>query len=400
VPVLEADASSTWYSGGNVLAVHRRNVAILAAASLLTATLSCSSQPSPFEIELATADGNARVRVSGLSSTEASALRTARLGTGEWQSVLHVRTDKDQDVALAGAYMVSGTAIEFQPAFGLDPGRTYYVRFDPARLPEARAGGIVTAELTLPAGEAPPAVEVTGIFPSAAEWPANLLRFYVHFSGPMAREVGAGRVHILDDTGEEVADALLPAAPHYWSPDQTRYTVFFEPGRVKRGIQPNRDMGRALVPGRAYTIAVDQDWRDALGRQLRAPFRRTIRAAPDREYPLSFDRWRISSPPAGSTEPLILSVPDPLDRALFQRTVGIISEGQPLEGQVEVFDHETGWRFTPAAPWRRVAHELVVLSTLEDPAGNRIGRAFEVLPTDPSANAQAPERFTLPVTIR
>ncbi len=87
------------------------------------------------------------------------------------------------------------------------------------------------------------------VYPSADEWPENLLRFYIHFSGPMARETGAGWVHLMDDAGKEVTDALLPASVDFWNPDQTRYTGFFDPGRVKRGIRPNREMGRSLAAG-------------------------------------------------------------------------------------------------------------------------------------------------------
>jgi hypothetical protein len=50
-------------------------------------------------------------------------------------------------------------------------------------------------------------------------------------------------------------------------------------------------------------------------------------------------------------------------------------------------------------PWTARPHELVVLSTLEDPSGNRINQAFEVAPSDPARDAAQPERFTLPVRI-
>ena len=36
------------------------------------------------------------------------------------------------------------------------------------------------------------------------------------------------------------------------------------------------------------------------------------------------------------------------------------------------------WSFTPKAPWPAGTHQLVAFAMLEDLAGNRIGRAFEV----------------------
>jgi hypothetical protein len=53
-------------------------------------------------------------------------------------------------------------------------------------------------------------------------------------------------------------------------------------------------------------------------------------------------------------------------------------DGQTIEGAVEVRDSETRWTFTPRVPWQPGRYELVALPVLEDPSGNRIGRAFEV----------------------
>ena len=44
---------------------------------------------------------------------------------------------------------------------------------------------------------------------------------------------------------------------------------------------------------------------------------------------------------------------------------------------IAVGTDQTSWAFTPASPWRAVPHSLVVLTLLEDPAGNKVGQAFE-----------------------
>jgi len=49
-----------------------------------------------------------------------------------------------------------------------------------------------------------------------------------------------------------------------------------------------------------------------------------------------------------------------------------------VTGDVQTDAGETRWRFTPAAPWRAGEHQLQASSILEDVAGNRIGRPFEV----------------------
>ena len=45
------------------------------------------------------------------------------------------------------------------------------------------------------------------------------------------------------------------------------------------------------------------------------------------------------------------------------------------------------------------AFTIVVLSTLEDPSGNRINQPFEVESSDPKQASKQPDRFTMPVRI-
>jgi hypothetical protein len=242
---------------------------------------------------------------------------------------------------------------------------------------------------------------VTSLSPSSDAWPSNILRFYVHFSAPMSQTQGVEFVRLLDDKGQEVADALLPSAIDFWNRERTRYTVFFDPGRVKRGILPNRTLGRPLEPGRDYTVVVDAAWRDAEGRPLAAPYRRTFRSGPPVERALALTDWRITAPPAGSPDALVVAFRHSLDEGLLHRAVGVApAGGEPLDGAVAVAHGETEWRFTPSRPWRAGRYELLVLSILEDPSGNRLGRAFEVEAREAEEEPPPPEQFTLPFTVK
>jgi hypothetical protein len=52
--------------------------------------------------------------------------------------------------------------------------------------------------------------------------------------------------------------------------------------------------------------------------------------------------------------------------------------GRSVAGHVYVEAGETAWRFTPDERWKPGAYQLEVETTLEDLAGNSIGRPFEV----------------------
>jgi hypothetical protein len=241
---------------------------------------------------------------------------------------------------------------------------------------------------------------VDRVYPSGELVPENQLRLYVTFSAPMGMKGGLDYVQLLDGDGRVVKDPFLPVAAEFWNADRTRFTLFFDPGRVKRGIRPNQEMGRPLVAGRSYTLVVRRDWPDAQGLPLKEDFRRTFRVGPADTKPIDPAMWDVRSPAAGGREPLVVTFPEPLDHGLLVRALGVsIATGEPLAGDVAITDDETRWRFTPRDAWRSGDHRLVVLTILEDRAGNRIGRAFEVDQFERIDRAAVPESIAIPFRI-
>jgi hypothetical protein len=215
----------------------------------------------------------------------------------------------------------------------------------------------------------------------------------------MARDHGRDFLKLLDEKGREVQDAFLALDVDFWSPDGRRYTVFFDPGRVKRGILPNDLFGRALVPGHRFTIAVDPRWRDANGQPLASAFQRTFSVGPADMAPIRLEDWRIQAPAAGSREPVVVTFPKPLDHGLLQRALGVADGNTSIEGDIAIGPAETEWRFTPRAAWAPRRYDLVVLSILEDPMGNKIGRSFDVDSFTEVDKSPAPERVRLAFTV-
>lgn len=276
----------------------------------------------------------------------------------------------DAPPAILGEVRPEPDGARFVPRFPFDGGAEYVATFDDLRL---------AFRMPRPAA-APDPPRVVGIDPGGDAWPANLLRIYVRFDRPMRVADATQRVALLDADGRRVPLAFVDVEGGLWSPDDTRLTLFLHPGRVKRGVAPNRELGPPLVEGGAMELRIDGAFADASGVPLgRDVVRRFRVVAPDRTPP-DPARWSVEPPrAAGTREPLALRFPDPLDRALLYRRVRVLDpDGRPLAGEVEVGPGETSWTFAPAAPWRAGRHAVDVHPWLEDPAGNRPGRPFDL----------------------
>lgn len=200
---------------------------------------------------------------------------------------------------------------------------------------------------------------------------------YIQFSTPMSTRRAAGYVRLLNDRGEVLDNTFLVVGVDLWNADRTRLTLLFDPGRVKRGILPNMEMGRPLQQDKRYTLVVDPKWPDAESAPLAEPFRREFQVVEEVLEPIVPSEWRLAVPGADTREPFIVTFARPLDHALAQRTISVEREGAVVAGTVAVDAATTKWTFTPREPWREGSYTLRATSDLEDPAGNRIGRAFD-----------------------
>lgn len=367
---------------------------VFGAAALLPACQRAPEPPAPLAIGLSTPTAAASpvVELSGLTREEREVLAAAPPTPAAWEALFRVAVAGPAGApppAVAGRYEVVDRVVRFTPAFPLDPGRRYDVSIDLSRL-RPTGQRTLRGAVELPAPPAPAAsTRVAGVSPAGDTVPENLLRIYVWFSAPMSRGSGLPHVRLFDERGE-VRDAFLPVDGGFWNHDFTRYTLFFDPGRVKEGILPRERMGRPLVAGHRYQLAISREWRDARGAPLVEPFEHAFRAVAAATRPLDMAGWQLTVPRPATREPVVLRFPAALDRALALRTIGVESTaGTAIDGEVSIDASDTRWQLVPREPWTPGRYAIVALDALEDPAGNRLGRAFEVALRDASRTAEA-----------
>ncbi len=282
---------------------------------------------------------------------------------------------------MLGSYRVADNLIRFQPQFPLERGVTYRAVFCPTKLPGSTSDHVpdIVSQFQLPASQLKPTTIVAQIYPSGDVLPENLLKFYVHFSAAMRGGHIYEHIHLRDETGKPVELPFLELDEELWNVEMTRLTLFIDPGRIKRGVQPLEEIGPALETGKRYTLEIDATWQDSNGLPLREPFRKSFHVgAQDRESP-SPATWKIKPPKAATRDALTVDFPEPMDHALAVRVISVADgAGRLVEGTSTLSNHETRWTFTPRESWTIGQHHLQVPNTIEDLAGNNIGKTFEV----------------------
>lgn len=295
--------------------------------------------------------------------------------TGADPVVLHVAqgpSDADMlkvfvqgaETPIAGRYRLGEGSVSFAPAFGFEPHQTYVARY----VTEGRAARVT---FQLPDAARTPNAAVTQVFPSGDTLPENTLRFYIHFSVPMRPQVAFDYIKLRDASGTVDAAAFMRFKQELWNEDRTRLTVLIDPGRIKREVATNVELGPALQAGQRYTLTVEAGWPSADGTSALPGFAKRfqvsdpLRTRPDTNF------WSANAPCAGTRAPLTVAFDRPFDRHLLTQTLELATAaGEVIEGRADVEAAEQIWRFSPVRPWPSAELVLTADPTLEDVAGN------------------------------
>jgi len=174
-------------------------------------------------------------------------------------------------------------------------------------------------------------------------------------------------IFLLDEHKDTLDGTFLELNSELWNKERTVLTPWLDPGRIKRDLIPNKQMGNPLHKGKHYTLIVSNQWKSTEGIMLEQSFSRKLFVGKRDETSPQPQTWTLQLPKSSTTTPLLIKTGEPLDYFLLEETIGIIDDSNnEVPGIVSIKEKETTVLFTPSQPWKSGQYKLRVASKLED----------------------------------
>ncbi len=270
-------------------------------------------------------------------------------------------------VPVLGDFRIEEQKTIFEPLVPFTHGLRYEILLDDKLFLEME---IPVADVTAP--------ELLAIYPSQDTLPENLLKMYFEFTEPMVEGSSLAHITLLRSDRDTMKGTFLDLQPELWNADGTVLTLWLDPGRIKRDLIPNKELGTPLKTNEKYTLLVNKSWKSKNGASLLKSYTKIFITTKRDDFSPDPSAWKIHVPSAGGKEPLIIILPQPLDYFLLKEGITVRKiEGSLVSGVIEIDGKESVVKFVPSESWPRGSFTLNVESRLEDLAGNNLDRPFD-----------------------
>jgi hypothetical protein len=234
-------------------------------------------------------------------------------------------------------------------------------------------------KVSIPAPDPENKPAIVKVYPDLDTVPENLLKIHIRFSKPMQEGEVLKNIMLVRNDHDTMGSVFLDLQPELWNNTKTILTLWLDPGRIKRDLQPNKKMGAPLRKGDKYELIISKDWQSAEGIALQDTYRkRFVAGARDNSSP-DVAQWIIKSEPvAGTDNPLRVLFNESLDYVLMTNTIRVTdSSGKALNTRDMMGENERFIMFYPPAAWQPGHYTIEIESRLEDLAGNNLDRLFD-----------------------
>ena len=312
--------------------------------------------------------------------------------TDSLENKLVVRLSKEGNITpIIGSYQKQNDAILFEPLIPFTHGLSYQVLLDDKLI----------SQFTIPEADQTKAPELLSIYPAIDTIPENLLKMHFRFSKPMHEGQSVQHLTLLKNNTDTLHGTFLDLQPELWNEDGTILTLWLDPGRIKRDLQPNKELGTPLQSDTHYQLIISNLWEDkngtSLTRQYQKDFITTLRDSISPNPKM----WNIQTPPINSMQPLIIDFHESMDYNLINTTLHLIDHSNAeVKGKWQLNETVDKINFMPTVSWIEGDYQLQVESRLEDLSGNNLNRAFDVDVKHKTNPSSSEEMITIPFTVK
>lgn len=271
---------------------------------------------------------------------------------------------------MLGRFEETDNGILFKPLIPFTRGRSYELVYGDKQL----------GQIFIPFPDIEDATpELQAVFPTQDTVPENLLKIYLTFSQPMKEGVALNYLTLLNSNRDTVPGVFLDLQPELWNESRTQLTVWLDPGRIKRDLIPNLEMGAPLENNQGYELIFSEGWKAQNGLELGIGFSKSFIVTQRDSISPNPDQWHITIPEANSKDKLKVDFLEALDYSLLQEVFTLRSDdGKEISGIWELGSEEKAITFSPNENWKPGNYTIQIESRLEDLAGNNLNRLFEV----------------------
>lgn len=304
-------------------------------------------------------------------------------GAEEKTFLVFPRPPQKGDPAMLGTFESKGSAVYFRPRFPFMQGRTYWIK---SMEEDSLMTIFIPQKIKL---EAP---RLTKIYPSGDYWPANQLKFYLHFDQPMEVGKALEYIEIVDEQGKKVEAPFLDMGQELWDVNQEQLTIWFDPGRIKTGLIPNRQYGPPLKEGRPYQLRISRKFRSITGLELQKDSIKHFETQLNDRIQPDPATWKLTVPSANTQAPLLVEFPEALDYALLKTAIWIEDhQGNKIATKVIIGADESACHYLPLTAWEAGKYRLRIATDLEDLAGNNLERRFDTALAKEATSVKLPQ---------
>lgn len=268
--------------------------------------------------------------------------------------------------------------IVFKPLIAFTHGLKYEIFFSSKRI----------GEFEIPAltGEDP--AEITAVYPTADTLPENALKLYIVFSRPMQEGQALHNISFIKNNKDTIP-VFLDLDQELWNKERTILTLWFDPGRIKRDLLPNKNLGTPLQQNNRYKLIIDKNWRDERGLGIRSNYEKIFFVGKRDSESADPANWNLDLPKTSTKDTLIFHFQESLDYLLLKNAIYITNNnGSLVNGSFEPAAKETILRFIPSEQWEPADYTINIEARLEDLAGNNLNRLFDRDLTKPNKSDQ------------